>query len=136
MTTLREESYDTMRALQDACPRDAGRRREELTFQEAAPNRRRKLTSVCGARSLPAERWVSEKAFQWRAGGEKILDPLPILQIASPMNIGGTVADDADRAWACRFDVPGTPYVTRLATADGAAVGWLSLHDDRARPKS
>ncbi|WP_437816545.1 hypothetical protein [Sorangium sp. So ce1078] len=74
-------------------------------------------------RSSELSRW----SFRWRAGGEKILEQLPSLQIAPPVSIGGAVAYDADRAWVCRFDVRGTPYVTRLASADGAVGGRRAL---------
>ncbi|AUX29960.1 uncharacterized protein SOCE836_020550 [Sorangium cellulosum] len=66
---------------------------------------------------------LSRWSFRWRAGGEEILERLPSLQAAAPVSLGGAVAYDADRAWVCRFDVRGTPYVTRLATAQGAVGG-------------
>ncbi|WP_441289251.1 hypothetical protein ACSRUE_00175 [Sorangium sp. KYC3313] len=64
---------------------------------------------------------LSRWSFRWRAGGEAILDALPSLQVAPPVAIGGAVAYDPEHAWICRFDVRGTPYVTRLAAADGSA---------------
>jgi hypothetical protein len=63
---------------------------------------------------------LSRWSFRWCAGGEAILDALPSLQGAPPISIGGAVAYDPDHAWVCRFDVRGTPYVTRLAIAGGS----------------
>ncbi|WP_437648852.1 hypothetical protein [Sorangium sp. So ce362] len=70
---------------------------------------------------------LSRWSFRWHAGGEKILEQLPSLQVAPPVSVGGAVAYDDDRAWVCRFDVRGTPYVTRLAPADGAVGGRTAL---------
>ncbi|WP_437484812.1 hypothetical protein WME75_45895 [Sorangium sp. So ce1014] len=62
-------------------------------------------------------------SFRWHAGGEAILESLPSLRAAPPVSIGGCVAYDADRAWVCRFDGRGSPYITRLARADGPVGG-------------
>lgn len=70
---------------------------------------------------------LSRWSFRWRAGSEKILDQLPSLQVAPPVPIGGAVAYDADRAWVCRFDARGTPYVTRLTTAGDSAGTRMAL---------
>ncbi|HTN89243.1 MAG TPA: hypothetical protein VL242_36445 [Sorangium sp.] len=61
---------------------------------------------------------LSGWSFRWHAGAETILDGLPSLHVAPSISIGGAVAYDPDHPWVCRFDVGGTPYVTRLATAD------------------
>ncbi|WP_437953769.1 hypothetical protein WME98_25980 [Sorangium sp. So ce296] len=59
------------------------------------------------------KRW----SFRWRAGSEALLDALPDLRIAPPVPIGGAVAYDAGRPWVCRFDLRGTPYLSRLGAA-------------------
>jgi hypothetical protein len=53
-------------------------------------------------------------SFRWRKGGEAILDTLPEIQSAPPVEIGGAVAYDPERPWVCRFGIGGAPYVTRF----------------------
>ncbi|XYH98822.1 hypothetical protein ACMHYB_03405 [Sorangium sp. So ce1128] len=60
-------------------------------------------------------------SFRWHAHSETILDALPSLHLAPPVPIGGAVAYDADRAWVCRFDAGGTPYLSRLGEAAASA---------------
>ncbi|WP_437508348.1 hypothetical protein [Sorangium sp. So ce1099] len=59
------------------------------------------------------KRW----SFRWHARSETILEALPDLHIAPPVTIGGAVAYDAARAWVCRFDAGGTPYLSRRGEA-------------------
>jgi hypothetical protein len=54
-----------------------------------------------------------EWSYRWRPGGETILDALPTLETAPPVGIGGAVAYEPDRPWACRVDVAGIPHVAR-----------------------
>lgn len=63
---------------------------------------------------------MSRWAFRWHTGGEAILDALPSLQAAQPLSIGGAVAYDADRAWVCRSDAKGTPYLSRPGAVAGS----------------
>ncbi len=55
---------------------------------------------------------MTERSFRWHTGGEAILDALRSLDTAPPVEIGGAVAYNPDRAWVSRVDAIAGPYVT------------------------
>lgn len=52
-------------------------------------------------------------SYRWHPGGEAILDSLPNLDTAPPVEVGGAVAYDPDRPWVCRVEATSGPYVSR-----------------------
>ena len=52
-------------------------------------------------------------SYRWHPGGEVILDALPSLDTAPPVEVGGAVAYDPDRPWVCRVEATSGPYVSR-----------------------
>jgi hypothetical protein len=52
-------------------------------------------------------------SYRWHPGGEAILDALPSLDTAPPVEVGGAVAYDPDRPWVCRVEATSGPYVSR-----------------------
>lgn len=56
-------------------------------------------------------------SYRWRAGGEAILDALPSLDTAPPVEVGGAVAHDPDRPWICRVEASAVKLEGRVAFA-------------------
>jgi hypothetical protein len=50
---------------------------------------------------------MTQWSFRWRAGGEAILEALPSLGAAPPVEIGGAVTYDPDHPWVCRLSAAG-----------------------------
>ena len=53
---------------------------------------------------------VLQWSYRWQNGSETILEALPSLNAAPPVEIGGAVAYDPGRSWVCRVDSTG-PHV-------------------------
>jgi len=53
-------------------------------------------------------------SFRWGRGGHAILDALPELQAAPPVEIGGAVAYEPSHPWVTRLDTASIPYVGPL----------------------
>lgn len=54
---------------------------------------------------------LTDASFRWHAGGEAILEALPSLDAAPPVELGGAIAYDPRRPWVCRVGAAG-PHVT------------------------
>jgi hypothetical protein len=57
--------------------------------------------------------YLTEWSFRWHRGGEAILDGLPSLDAAPPVEIGGAVAYEPDRPWVSRVDAEGAHVSVR-----------------------
>jgi hypothetical protein len=64
-------------------------------------------------RARKSQNLMIDSSFRWHPGGSAILDALPTLDAAPPVEIGGAVAYDPDRPWVCRVDATAWPYVSR-----------------------
>lgn len=50
-------------------------------------------------------------SFRWAEGGNAILDALPSMDVAPPVEIGGASAYDPARPWAVRLGAASVPRV-------------------------
>lgn len=62
---------------------------------------------------------MSAWSFRWSAGAEAILDTLPGVGAAPPLEIGGAVACDPSRPWVARLDAAANPFVAPLGAIRG-----------------
>ncbi|MEO5731153.1 MAG: hypothetical protein ABI134_03115, partial [Byssovorax sp.] len=75
----------------------------------------------CHTRGRIVERQKAHKSsssmigwsYRWHPRGEAILDVVPSLDVAPPVEVGGAVAYDPDRPWVCRVGAIAGPHVSR-----------------------
>lgn len=66
----------------------------------------------------PSPSDLTRWSFRWHTGGEAILEALPSMSAAPPVEIGGAVAYDPDRPWVTRVGAAG-PCVGVLGRSRG-----------------